>query len=398
MIILLLSTFNLLFSLDITYVPQHTFIDLKNFYIPSIEQYGFGVLNNEKGNLILQPFQDIDYFLICNEQNEFDYSEPFCTNITNIKANTDNNLGVYSSFYKSIFFLFHEELQMKFFFDRSTYTINYDINLYSRCFDYFSGYDDQIFNFEPKFKKNYTINIQFISNNSSNIIKAGFMRRDTKEKYFNFKEYEMNRFYGLYLTTNYTFYFSPPEGDNIHSMFCLTFSEYKDYYIDSSTHEFPVISKGKYEFYSLLEEEWNISSEYYPTTFNFYLNNIKNNKCNYTYYLNKTKESHSCELNKDDNSDYLYKLKIYSHRDSRLALELFFEPELIDENSHFGRVITFNKTVAEYDAVEHLNEILTEIIEILVVVLIIILIIVLCVVFCPLICEKCKSQQQEKNV
>ena len=137
MIIVLLSILSLIISMDINYVSQHSLIDLKSHFLTSLELYGFRLMNNETGNIILQPFQDIDYFYICNEEYKILSPETYCTKITNLKADTDNDLGIYSKEYSSLIFLFHEELQMKLFFEESINIIDIDNDLFFKCFDFF---------------------------------------------------------------------------------------------------------------------------------------------------------------------------------------------------------------------------------------------------------------------
>ena len=172
MFIILLSIFNLIFSLDLKYVSQHSLIDLKFYNISSFEKYGFRLKNNETGNIILQPFQDINYFYLCDQEYKVANPENYCTKIIDLKANTDNNLGVYSPLLDSLIFLFHEETQMKLFFDQSINIIDIDNNLYYKCFDFFAGYYNLAFNLDSKLNYNTTMNIQLytnISNNSTNI-------------------------------------------------------------------------------------------------------------------------------------------------------------------------------------------------------------------------------------
>ena len=137
MFIISLSIISLIYTLDINYISQYSLIDLKPLYISSFDLYGFRLKNNETGNIILQPFQDIDYFYLCVDEYQLSNPEHYCIKKTNLKANTDNNLGVYSISITSIIFLFHEELQMKLFFDQSIFKINIDNDLYYKCFDFF---------------------------------------------------------------------------------------------------------------------------------------------------------------------------------------------------------------------------------------------------------------------
>ena len=169
MIIVLLSILSLIISMDINYVSQHSLIDLKSHFLTSLELYGFRLMNNETGNIILQPFQDIDYFYLCNEEYKILSPETYCTKITNLKADTDNDLGIYSKEYSSLIFLFHEELQMKLFFEESINIIDIDNDLYFKCFDFFSNHNQLTFYLDSKLNYDTTINIQFATNISTNI-------------------------------------------------------------------------------------------------------------------------------------------------------------------------------------------------------------------------------------
>ena len=172
----------------------------------------------------------------------------------------------------------------------------------------------------------------------------------------------------------------------------MTFSDYEEYFFATYTHKIPIIFNGTYKFYSFLEKEWNVSSEYYPTTFYLYLNESKYSTCAYTEIKNNSRNEHYCQLEKNEDINYLYSVKIYSHRDSYLLLKLFFEPDLIDENCHFGKNLIFNKTATEYDPYEHYIEVLKEVVIPLIFITIFILIFVSCSVFCPLFCRKSRYE------
>ena len=224
------------------------------------------------------------------------------------------------------------------------------------------------------------------------------VNRNSQRQYLSINANESNYFYTLLPSIKYTLYYSPPIGEEQHSMLCMTFSDYKEYFFATYTHEIPVISSGYYEFYSFLEKEWNITSEYYPTTFYFYLNESKYVNCSYVHINNNSRgDIYYCTLEQNDDINYLYSLKIYSHRDSYLLLKLFFEPDLIDDNCHFGKFMTFNKSVTEYNGIEHYSEILEEVISYLIIIIIFILIIAFCVSCCPLICEKKEKIDLNEN-
>ena len=391
LIILLLSILSVFCALDINYVSQYSLIDLKSLYISSLDLYGFRLMNNETGNIILQPFQDIDYFYLCVEEYQLSNPENYCTKITNLKANTDNNLGIYSPSISSIIFLFHDELQMKIFFDQSIYNIDIDNDLYYKCFDFFGGYNKLTFNLNSDLDYNTTINIQLFTNISTNI-KATLVNRNTEKKYLILNAQKINYFYQLSHEIEYSLYYSQDLGENVHSMICMTFSDYEEYFFATYTHKIPIIFNGTYKFYSFLEKEWNVSSEYYPTTFYFYLNESKYFNFAYTEIKNNSREHHYSRLKQDEDINYLYRIKIYSHRDSYLLLELSFEPDLIDENCHFGKNLIFNKTATEYDGYEQYIEVLEEVMIYLVIIMIVIIIFVSCIVCCPLMCGKCKKE------
>ena len=391
MFIISLSIISLIYTLDINYISQYSLIDLKPLYISSFDLYGFRLKNNETGNIILQPFQDVDYFYLCVDEYQLSNPEYYCVKKTNLKANTDNNLGVYSASITSIIFLFHEELQMKLFFDQSIFKINIDNDLYYKCFDFFSGYNKLTFNLNSDLNYNTTINIQLFTNIST-IIKATLVDRNSQKEYLVLNAQKINYFYTLSHEIDYSLYYSQSIGNDVHSMICMTFSDYEEYFFATYTHKIPIIFNGTYKFYSFLEKEWNVSSEYYPTTFYFYLNESKYINCTYTEIKNNSRNKHKCSLEQNEDINYLYSIKIYSHRDSYLLFELFFEPNLIDENCHFGKNLIFNKTATEYDPYEHYIEVLKEVVIYLIIITILILIFVSCIVFCPLLCGKCRKK------
>ena len=390
MLIISLSILSLIYTLDINYISQYSSIDLKSLYISSLDLYGFRLKNNETGNIILQPFQNIDYFYLCVDEYQLSNPENYCTKKTKIKANTDNNLGVYPTSITSIIFLFHEELQMKLFFDQSIFKINIDNDLYYKCFDFFSGYNKLTFNLNSDLNYNTTINIQLFTNISTNI-KATLVDRNSQKEYLILNAQKINYFYTLSHEIDYSLYYSQPIGNDVHSMICMTFSDYEEYFFATYTHKIPIIFNGTYKFYSFLEKEWNVSSEYYPTTFYFYLNESKYINCTYTEIKNNSRNKNYCSLKQNEDINYLYSTKIYSHRDSYLLFELFFEPDLIDENCHFGKNLIFNKTATEYDPYEHYIEVLKEVLTYLIVIMTLIIISVSCIVFCPLLYGKCRK-------
>ena len=82
MLIISLSILSLIYTLDINYISQYSSIDLKSLYISSLDLYGFRLKNNETGNIILQPFQDIDYFYLCVDEYQLSNPENYCTKKT----------------------------------------------------------------------------------------------------------------------------------------------------------------------------------------------------------------------------------------------------------------------------------------------------------------------------
>jgi len=418
MIIVLLSILSLIISMDINYVSQHSLIDLKSHFLTSLELYGFRLMNNETGNIILQPFQDIDYFYLCNEEYKILSPETYCTKITNLKADTDNDLGIYSKEYSSLIFLFHEELQMKLFFEESINIIDIDNDLYFKCFDFFSNHNQLTFYLDSKLNYDTTINIQFATNISTNIstnittnvsspnISAystmRLLDRNSVIRYLMFNKTEINYFYKLSSQNKYSLEYSTPVEKKIHSMLCLTFSDYEEYFFATYTHKIPIISSGYYKFYSFLEKEWNVSSEYYPTTFYFYLNETNYTYCSYIQITNNSnsREINPCILQQHDDIDYLYTLKLYSHRDSYILIALFFEAKPIDDDCHFGKYLIFNKTATEYDGAEHYAEILKEVNNIAIAFIVVILFIISSIVYYPLLhekLEKCKIDDNKKE-
>ena len=88
MIIFLLSI-NLALILclkEFDYVSQHSLINLEYYYISYLNKYGFAISNNQNGNLILQPFQNIEYFYICKDINKVYEPEKYCSRINNLAA------------------------------------------------------------------------------------------------------------------------------------------------------------------------------------------------------------------------------------------------------------------------------------------------------------------------
>ena len=382
---------------EIEYVSQHSLIDLKNYYISYLEKYGFAISNNQNGNLILQPFQNIEYFYLCTDINQVYIHENNCDKINNITGNKDNFLGLYSQ-YDSLYFLFNtSEYQMKYFFDKAPINIDIDNDSNFKCFDFFSGYDNLQFNLNSNLSYNRMGTFQFMTNetgNNYNSILYLIGDRPTWERYYFYqKSINLVYSYNLSFYIKYSLHYSPPRGDNIHSMLCLSFRNDKEHLVTADTKVIPLIAPGYYNFSSYLEKEWNISSEYYPTTFYFYSDSATIQNCSFRVeILNHRGDSGSCKAKKDDSVDNLYTIKIYSSNDSTITFTLFLEPKMIDENCHFGYNISFNKTVSEYDPISHFTEILEEIMALTVVIFTLILIVAAVVTFFTPIGRKCNCK------
>ena len=399
--LLLLLSINIALTLslnDFEYVSQHSLIDLKYHYISYLDKYGFAISSNQNSNLILQPFQNIVYFFLCKDRNKVYDPENNCDRINNLEANTDNFLGTYSQ-YDSLIFLFNtSELQMKYFFDKSPYTVNIDIDSDYKCFDFFSGYTNLLFYLDTKLNYSRTVNVQFITNNTGSEYNSSFyiVNRNSMKTVLYINNLSFSESYILPYYNKYSLYYSTPNLENIHSMLCLSFSDFLNHSVTNNTKVIPLISPGYYYFLSELEKEWNISSEYYPTTFYFYLESSKIINCSCEIHTNKSKDSKGCGAKKDDNVDNLYTIKIYSRNNSYILLKLFLEPEMIDENCHFGYKVLFNKKVEEYNPVEHFIEVLDDMITFVVFIFTIILIFAGVITFYPLIqkkCCKCKKKE-----
>lgn len=396
LLILFAINISLILSLkDIAFASQHSLIDLKDYYISYLNKYGFQIQNNPNGNLIIQPFQNIVYFYICKDINKVYDPDNNCDRIDNLEANTDNFLGLYSQ-YNSLILLFNtSEIQMKYFFDKSTYSINIDDDSNYKCFDFFSGYKNLSFNLNTKLNYNRTMTFQFITNATGPQYNTSFFlfNRDTMKAELWGHVLKVLYSYSLAYDKKYLIYYSPPNGYHIHSMLCLYFSDNYKYLINSDIKTIPLITPGYFYFYSYLEEKWNISSEYFPTIFYFYLDSSKILNCSYN--LNKKEQEpyeiyKTCNAKKDEKNNNLFLIKIYSHKNSSfIKLKLFLEPKMIDENCHFGYNVSFNKTVEEYNPINHFNEILDEMMGLTFGLYTAILIVASCISFLPLIIRKC---------
>ena len=393
MLLLLLVNLGLILgSNDIKLVPQHSLIDLKHHYISFINKYGFAISNYQKGNLILQPFKNIEYLYICKDKNDVYTPEKNCNIMNNLTANSDNDLGLYSQS-SYLFFLFNNsELQMKYFFDESPYHINIDNDSDFKCFDFFKGYSKLLFYLDSNLNNTriatfqYTTNVTDPNYNST----LALVDRNSMETKSLKNGLSLLSSFRLQSFINYSLYYSPPNGENIHSILCLSFRDNVTHLITSNIQVIPIVTPGYYNFSSYLEKEWNISSEYYPTTFYFYLDSTKIQNCSYEIEVNSTSDKGGCQAKKDDIVDNLYTIKIYSHKDSTISFKLFLEPKIIDENCHFGYNVSFNKTVGEYDPISHFNDILEKMMGFTIPMFFAMLFIAMSISFFPVIVHKCK--------
>ena len=399
MLKLLLLSINLSLILglkDIELVSQHSLIELKYYYISYLKKYGFAIKNNRNSNLILQPFQKIEFLYICRDINKVYEPERYCSRINNLTANKDKNFGLDSQNDNLIFLFNSSEYQMKYFFDKSPYNINIDSDSSFKCFDFFSGYTNLLFYLNSNLNYNRAVTIQFTTNVTGEEYNTSLyiVDRNSMKTYLYINDLSFVNSYILAYNIKYSLYYSPPKGENIHSMLCLSFRNNSNYQlVTRNIQVMPIITPGYYNFSSYLEKEWNISSEYYPTTFYFYLDSIKIQNCSYEANVNKTKNKGACKVNKYDNEDNLYEIRIYSHKNSNIFFKLFLEPKIIDENCHFGYNVSFNKTVGEYDPITHFDDILEEIMSFTVGMFFAILIIAVIISFYPLIMQKCKCSQ-----
>ena len=380
---------------DIEFVSQHSLIDLKYHYISYLNKYGFAISNNQNGNLILQPFQNIEYLYICKDINKVYDPENYCNRINNLTANTDNFLGLYSQIDYLIFLFNTSEFQMKYFFDKSPYSINIDDDSNFKCFDFFAGYSNLLFYLNSNLNYSRIVTIQFMTNVTGTIYNSTLyvVNRDSMRTLLYKNDLRLFGSYKLAYDIKYSLYYSPPNGDNIHSILCLSFRNDIYQLVTGNSQVIPIITPGYFYFTSYLEKEWNILSEYYPTTFYFYLDSTTIKNCSFRFDDSNKGNYRYCDTKKDDNRDDLYIIKIYSHKNSVIFLELFLEPKMIDENCHFGYNISFNKTVGEYDPINHFTEILEKIIDYNIGMYIAILVITACISFFPLIIHKWKCCQ-----
>ena len=393
LLLLVLINLDLMISLkDIGYVSQHSLIDLKNHYISYLNKYGFAIQNNQNGNLILQPFKNIGYFFICKDINKVYEPEKYCSRINNLAANSDNSLGKYSQCDYLIFLFNTAKLQMKYFFDKSPYSINIDSDSPFKCFDFFSGYSNLLFYLDSNLNYDRIVTLQIATNvtDSKHNSTLYLVDRNTMKNYLYWNVSSLVYSYILSYNIKYSLYYSPPKGNNIHSILCLYFRNNKYQLVTSNTQVMSIITPGYYNFSSYLEKEWKILSEYYLTTFYFYLDSTKIQNCSYEVKNNKIREHDLCHAKKDDKVDNLYIIKIYSDKNSTISFQLFLEPKIIDENCHFGYNVSFNKTVGEYDPISHFNDIIEKIMGPVILMFFGMLIVAFCISFYPLIIHKCK--------
>jgi len=354
-LVIYLTNLSLVLLKTIPILSLNTRIFLRDTYIPNRKRSIFIVKNNYGGNFYLQIFnKEITECFICSSRERAllnVYSQ--CSVFSRIEMYKDNYLGSFKFTNVYVVFLdtnneFWYFGSVKIFNENSPYSMYVYNSQGFKCFDYFSGHNDMKINLYSYYSYNSTINIQYNSNlkypanirlvnkNNSNIIFSSF------NEIVNHDVLLDHRY-------DYTLIYSPPEMNNIHSMFCLSFNISGMNFVNNYTSYYQLIAPRTIYFYSSYQDYWKIPGDSFLTTFNFQFNSSQYTNITLIFYY-KNKESkyiYNNSLTKNQNNNY--NISIQSRKNETIILELFLRPEILDNDCHNGKYFSINKTIYNID-------------------------------------------------
>ena len=341
------------FSDAIKNVEPYALVNIGDYFYPAYNQCVFGVDFYQSGNIMMHVYDYIKRLIICIQDgvNIFVNCEHKDSLDPHLLNNSDINLGRFST--KKYFFFQKQKGYIRIFNDN--YECQPKLLVESPiCFDFYNAYNQ--LKIKLKYNSQYQryLNIQYFSNSSEGKIPSTIqlINKDTNKYIINTNSQSLNILQSIEPNNNYLFQFSPPSGQNIHSMYCLYYSYYDNFYsyVNVETNKIPLISPGKFRFFSTYDEtKVNITSGRYNITYYFKLNNTQIIDC-FAYHKNLKKNetiisNYSCSSFKtNDNIHYsisLIILKNFTY--SYVEFDLY--PNDLDYENYIGNFLEFNRTI-----------------------------------------------------
>ena len=349
MIILFLFLFKLICSLTIKEAPLYEIIDLNDYYLSSFKKSVFYLSNSMNGEFIIQILdENINHCDICFNRNKALLGK--CSYRAYLYIFKDNNLGSFS--YSKIFLVFLNLGKIKIFNNKNPYFIEARNNQKIYCFDFYSHHNNLTFNLYFSKDSNTTINIQY-SSNPLYPATINLKTNNSEKVFYSYNKY-INYFQLLEPKYNYILDFSTPSENNVHSVLCLSFSLYDNYYVEETIRHLTLISPNTYTFYTYLLNSSNITGKKYSLIFQFKFNNSQYTNCSLQYQkLNNNsyfKNIYNCNLKTSDNR--LYYINLTAERDDVILIQLFLNPQIIEMEYFHGYTFSYNKIVGEIDDLE----------------------------------------------
>lgn len=345
-------------------VEPYELVNIVDYYEFGLGICVIGLKYFSEGNIIIHAYDHIGIFYVCNYSTIVkkwpDYQECKMNGFLNTTY-SEFNLGRISLNLYLVFDLSNKYMRIRIYNDNYQYRPNLSSER-PFCFDFFASYNNLKINLKNPLSYNIYLNIQYFSNSTKGKIPTTIklINQDTNKNIITQNSNSINILQLIEPKYNYIFEFSPPKGKDIgiHSMYCLHYSYYDNYYFYANFYKksVPLIAPGKFIIFSTYDKnKVNITTTRYNITYYFKLNNTKINNCTayhsdfytknnktYTY----TKFYNYLSLKTVDNLYYSISfiiLKNFTH--SYIELDLY--PNDIDNNNNIGNFIEFSKTIGD---------------------------------------------------
>ena len=353
--LLLFFLTKIIYSYDIKQAHFYTLLDLKEYYISSLKNSILYIDGSSEGNLILQVFDEqIRDCYICQSKATAQTLKS-CKHYSRLFTYYDNDLGYLGIFdrrYLFIVFRFISSGKIKILNNEGPYSIEVRNNQEIKFFDFYPNSEDHslTYLFKLYFNYNYnaTIKIQYASY-SNEKGKINLINEQTSKNILNKESYSINNYIELDSTYSYRLEFTPPYKDK-HSLLCLSFSMYEDYFVDYKNQTLPLIVNSDHYFYTYLSNSSNITGNEYNTIIYFFFNNSQPEECKLYYRIrnNSTyQKEKECSLSTKDNRTYSVEFK--ADRNNIVYLKLYLNSPKIKVDFNNINTFSFYKETKELD-------------------------------------------------
>ena len=159
----------------------------------------------------------------------------------------------------------------------------------------------------------------------------------------------INNYIDLDSSYSYLLEFTPPNNDK-HSLLCLSFSMYEDYFVDYKNQTLPLIVDSDYLFYTYFSNYSNITGNEYNTIIYFFFNNSQNQKCTLYYRIRNNhtyQKEKECFLSTKDNRTY--SVEFQADKKIIVYLKLYLSAPKIKIDYNNINTFSFYKETNELD-------------------------------------------------